>query len=366
MSHTLKTLIGNSVASAQALRMIENGRIPQSLLITGPCPLATEEFAMSFATSVLTRQDAQGRHQAKCASGHHPDLYLLRPEGKSNQYTMETIRTFQSLLNLPPTEALNKIFILFEAERMLPVTANALLKSVEEPARDAVIMLVSQAQERLLPTLRSRCQRFVLRPLADQEIAVWLKTTMGLEERVAQHLARFAEGSKQRALSLYFSMDRYQDALLPLLQAMSQGHATYVQIHEVTGKLTEIIEAYVKHAGDKQTTAQARETTDYRSALQRHAQEKQEAGESASLLREAFHLLCIHILAYFRDLQAVEVGAAAAGNPLYYPHLLSSSPSASSFAPPLEHMEARIEAANALLDRFTPLKTCIEQLFVAV
>ena len=207
---SLNTLIGNATVVGQAARMIQSGKIPQSLLITGPCPLAIEEFAKAFAGSLLMRQSQQGQQvpqeltQAKLQSGNHPDLYMLRPEGKGNQYTIETIRQFNSLLVLPPTEAKNKVFILFEAERMLPVSANALLKSIEEPTLDAVVMLVSAAPHLLLPTIRSRCQYFSLRSLTDDEITLWLTKTMKVDQKSAQSHARLAEGSQWRARALCF------------------------------------------------------------------------------------------------------------------------------------------------------------------
>lgn len=370
----LKQLIGNQSAAQKAMRMIASGKIPQSLLITGPCSLAAQDFAKAFAVSLLTRQEDQGRSQAKLRSGNHPDLYLLHPEGKGNQYTIETIRQFNDLLVLPPTEALHKVFILLEAERMLPVSANALLKSIEEPARDAVVMLVSKAPKLLLPTLLSRCQTITLHPLADHEIALWLTETMDIDKALAQGYARLAEGSKGRARALASGKASYKETLLTLLHAIAQGHVTYMQIHEIAEHLADMLASQVKRETEKEKEkekekrpqAAEKQELESRSPQARHAQEKKEEGESASLLREAFNLLCIHILAYFRDLEAARMGVPT--TQLYYPHLGSSlstlSTPLSPYCPTLEQMESKIQAANALLDRFTPLKTCIEALFL--
>lgn len=368
-AYNLNTLIGNSAAVNKASRLIQSGRIPQTLLITGPCSLAIEEFALGFAGSLLTRQDTLGLHLSKLQSGNHPDLYVLRPEGKGNQYTIETIRQFNSLLVLPPTESLHKVFILLEAERMLPVTANALLKSIEEPARDAVILLVSKAPELLLPTVCSRCQTISLSALSDEEIALWLERTMGVDRPTAHAHARLAEGSQWRARALASGWAPYQDALLSLLQSMQRKQATYRHIQEVSEVIVEAIDSKVKQVG-AQKSKQAEEAGEgeYWSPQQRAAQEKRDEGDHSSLLREAFNLLCIHILGFFRDIEATEVGLS--GNKLYYPHafagggLGTSSSLQQATGPSLQHMEQQVQLANALLDRFTPLKTCVEALFL--
>lgn len=357
---SLNSLIGNANAAKKARRMIESGKIPQSLLITGPCPLAAQEFAKAFAGSLLTRQDEKGLSQAKLNSGHHPDLYLLHPEGKGNQYTIETIRQFNDLLFLPPTEARNKAFILLDAHRMLPVSSNALLKSIEEPARDAVVLLVSTSPELLLPTIVSRCQTITLQPLTEEEMALWLKETTGAEAALSS--LRLAEGSQSHALSLA-SSSSYKELLLPLLNVMSQEPPTYTQIHEVSQKLVESLEAEVKQRADRNPCGKSLEEMEHWSPQQRQSQEKKEEGAHSSLVRESFQLLCIHILGFFRDLEAHATGVPSSH--FYYPELFVSSdtPSLSPACPTVEMIESRIHTATALLDRFTPLKTCIESLF---
>lgn len=250
----LNTLLGNQTAVAQAMRMLQKG-LPQSLLITGACRLSLEEFAKAFAGSILTKQDPHHRLLDKLTSGRHPDLYLLRPEGKGNQYTIETIRQFIDLLPLPPTEAAHKVFILFDAERMLPVTANALLKSIEEPSYNAVIMLVSKTPELLLPTIVSRCQTLTLRPWPDSEIAGWLVKTRGVDAPLAQSCARLAEGSKERAELLFQDAAVYRKTLLPLLQELYTGKAAYTRRHEATESLVKTLQSHVKRKEDAKGAA---------------------------------------------------------------------------------------------------------------
>lgn len=355
---SLNSLIGNKNAADKAQRMIQSGKIPQSLLITGPCPLTAQEFAKAFAGSLLTRQDEKGLHLAKLNSGNHPDLYVLHPEGKGNQYTIETIRQFNDLLFLPPTEAFNKAFILLDAHRMLPVSSNALLKSIEEPARDAVVILVTTAPELLLPTIVSRCQTIALQPLTEQEMALWLEKA-GVKTTLK--CLRLAEGSQSHALSLVSGIN-FQETLLPLLQTMSQTALSYTQIHEAAQKLAESIDVFVKQREEK-TESQSVEEMQYWSPQQRQQQEKKEDGLHASLIRESFQLLCIHVLGFFRDLEAHT--AQVPNSHYYYPELFipSGTLSLSPACPTVEMIEARIHTATALLDRFTPLKTCIEALF---
>ncbi len=97
-------------------------------------------------------------HAAKIAAGNHPDLHIFRPEGKSGMHPMASIRQLLDEIYMPPFEGPCKIFILYGAERMLPSSSNALLKTLEEPLENTFFILISDEPDALLPTIRSRCR----------------------------------------------------------------------------------------------------------------------------------------------------------------------------------------------------------------
>lgn len=99
----------------------------------------------------------------------HPDVHHCHLEGKSGMHSMESLRRLQEQAALVPLEAPKKIFVIHDAERMLPTSANALLKTLEEPPEKTVIILTSSSENSLLPTIRSRCQIFRYPRAAKQE-----------------------------------------------------------------------------------------------------------------------------------------------------------------------------------------------------
>lgn len=92
----------------------------------------------------------------KIDSGNHPDLHYYAPEGKSGLHPIANIHQMISEMSLPPFEAKCKVFILEDAEAMLPSSSNALLKTLEEPNEDTYFLLMTRHPDRLLPTIRSR------------------------------------------------------------------------------------------------------------------------------------------------------------------------------------------------------------------
>jgi DNA polymerase-3 subunit delta' len=119
------------------------------------------------------------------------------------QHPVADIRRVPRFLGLTAAEGGWRVVVIDEAELLEPEAQNALLKTLEEPPPRAVLLLVSAAPQRLLPTLRSRCRRLVLAPLPvaslDALLGTWLPD-MGEADRAA--LARLAAGSPGQAGSL--------------------------------------------------------------------------------------------------------------------------------------------------------------------
>lgn len=128
-------------------QMLKLGKVPSSLLLIG----ASQEEALNLAKELLGKA-----HSAKIDSGNHPDLHLYLPEGKSELHPTSSIQKLIREMAFPPFEAEVKIFIIIDAEKMLPSASNALLKVLEEPNEDTYFLLVSNEPNKLLPTILSR------------------------------------------------------------------------------------------------------------------------------------------------------------------------------------------------------------------
>ncbi|MDJ0652220.1 MAG: hypothetical protein QNJ27_04375 [Simkaniaceae bacterium] len=123
-------------------------KTPHCLLFEGPKGSRKEEYAEVFARALL-----------KSEKKDPPDLRILYPEGKGNYHPIQAIKQFIEETTFPPFEASQKIFMICEADRMLPTSSNALLKTLEEPVSKVTIILLSAHVESLLPTVVSRCFR---------------------------------------------------------------------------------------------------------------------------------------------------------------------------------------------------------------
>src|SRR5262245_4910664 len=118
--------LGNKSALGRLEKMIEKTQVPHLLLFSGIEGIGKRSIAMAFARRWL--QNTSDR-----------DLHLLKPEGKTGMLSIKSVRRVIETLNLSPFVALGKVAIFDEAERMLPTSANALLKILEEPPADTLI-----------------------------------------------------------------------------------------------------------------------------------------------------------------------------------------------------------------------------------
>lgn len=122
-------------------------KLAQSLLLIR----GIEADAHELASKILGEN-----HTAKIKSHTHPDVHEYYPEEKSGLHNMASMQRLIREMALPPFEAREKIFILYQVEKMLPSSSNALLKTLEEPNLDTYFILLSDQPDRLLPTILSR------------------------------------------------------------------------------------------------------------------------------------------------------------------------------------------------------------------
>ncbi len=146
--------------------MISNDRLPHALLITGVKGTGIQEFATKLAASVLCEQTTEtGENCQSCAACHlikastHPDLLLVSPEEEGKAIKVDQIRKLVGFSQLQNHYNQRKVIIISPAEAMNISSANSLLKTLEEPPGDTLIILVSHQPSSLPITVRSRCQK---------------------------------------------------------------------------------------------------------------------------------------------------------------------------------------------------------------
>lgn len=185
--------------------------LPHALLFSGPRGYGKAALARQFAHGLLCQApDEQGLPCGECAACHllqagtHPDYRHLTPEEEGKVIAVDRVRALGKFLALKGQYGNRQIVIIDPAEAMNRFAANSLLKTLEEPSEDALLILVSSRPSLLLPTIRSRCQQLNFpRPATDIALD-WLKTRLSIE---ADHktLLSLTDGAPLEALKLHES-----------------------------------------------------------------------------------------------------------------------------------------------------------------
>ena len=189
-------------------------RLHHAYLFAGPEGVGKGMTAMLFAQALLCPTPTDSKDACGVCSTcirveerQHADLHVVerlekRAGGLERQIKVAQIRDLQRTLSFKAYEGARRVVVILEADRMTPPTANALLKTLEEPGADTHFILVSDAAHRLLPTVISRCQRVRFSPLNYQVVAELVTTLSDANLDLAQTIARLAEGSVGRALTM--------------------------------------------------------------------------------------------------------------------------------------------------------------------
>ena len=211
-------------------------RLPHALLLQGRSGTGKLDFAYRLSQSLLCSQpgvemEACGACQS-CnwfAQGHHPDFRLLEPAetdadseadvpakpGKKTQIAVDQVRDLADFFSLSSHQAGLRIVLLHPAEALNVASANALLKMLEEPPAGVIFMLVSHQPQRLLPTIRSRCNTIDMPVPTREQAQQWL-VSKGVEQ--TDRKLAYAGGSPLQAISAQGDAERLARDVLACLE----------------------------------------------------------------------------------------------------------------------------------------------------
>jgi DNA polymerase-3 subunit delta' len=197
-----KGIAGHSGPIATIRRILGSGRVAHAYLFSGPEGIGKKKVATAFIEALFCGK-AEGCGECiscrKILSGNHPDIHTLEPDGQFIK--VDQVRGLQKDLSYRPYEALRKACIIDGADRFNLSSGNSLLKTLEEPPGNALIILLATNIDTVLPTIRSRCQQLSFSGVPVEEIAGFLENN-GVDADIARVAASLAEGSIARALSL--------------------------------------------------------------------------------------------------------------------------------------------------------------------
>ncbi len=197
-------------------RALRSGRTHHAYLFDGPAGVGKELAGRALAARLLCEDDTRKPDADACgdcnacrlmAADNHPDFHLIH-RGLHKLHPERTIRASKGLFlvvdlirhfliepaNMKPTQGRRRVFLIRDAERMNEQAQNALLKTLEEPPGSVCLILVTASGERLLPTIRSRCQRVPFDLLPAEYVAQELMARLELPQPTAQALAGLSGG----------------------------------------------------------------------------------------------------------------------------------------------------------------------------
>jgi DNA polymerase-3 subunit delta' len=203
-------MIGHAWAVDLLAEHIARQQERHAYLITGPQGIGRRTLALRFAQGLNCQNPpAPGQPCQRCSACkrieamQHPDLSIVQAEHEGEVLRIDQVRELQHSLALAPYEARYRVALILRFEEAHSSAANAMLKTLEEPPAQVVVMLTARSAEDLLPTIVSRCEVIRLRPLSLEETSQGLQYKKGLPSETADKLAHISGGRPGYALRLY-------------------------------------------------------------------------------------------------------------------------------------------------------------------
>lgn len=191
-------------------RAFARGRLAHAYLFVGPPGVGKRLFATQLAKSLLCESPPAGRFDGcdRCPACHlvdagtHPDFFAVaRPEDKL-EVPVEVVRRLTADLAMKPARGGRKIAIFDDADDLNEESANAFLKTLEEPPTGSLLVLIGTGADRQLPTIRSRCQVIPFRPLPEELVRELLGADTEIDSAIVGRLAKLSDGSPGLAREL--------------------------------------------------------------------------------------------------------------------------------------------------------------------
>ncbi len=267
-------VLGQDEAVGALDTALGSGRLHHAWIFHGPVGVGKFTAALAFAAIVLDpssapdlggkfRPDPASPTQGRLAGGAHPDLHIITKElarfsrdakvrdQKQRNIPLEVVKEFviepAGIKGSSQGSLASKVFVIDEAQILAREGQNALLKTLEEPPPGTLLILVTSASDRLLPTIRSRCSHALFSPLDDDAMRAWLESS-GLDVSASSlgWLLNFAAGSPgQAALAINTGLDRWREALNPMLDSLIAGRHPIVLGPVIDELIKEWSEGYV-------------------------------------------------------------------------------------------------------------------------
>ncbi|HQP23835.1 MAG TPA: DNA polymerase III subunit delta' [Smithellaceae bacterium] len=200
-------LYGHKKQVGMLQKAMAQKRVGHSYIFSGPNAIGKKKLALEFAQA-LNCENPDRFHDScgecpscrKMISGNHPDVHLL--ETREQFIRIDAIRNIQQMMTFKPLEGRRRMVIIDDADKMNEQSANALLKTLEEPSDANIIFLVTSRPYWLPQTILSRCQQVRFSPLTAETVASFLTEKMQMDPSRSGMLGLLSGGSIGRAIEL--------------------------------------------------------------------------------------------------------------------------------------------------------------------
>lgn len=293
----MATILGQSRALEIITAALRSGRMHHAWIFSGPRGVGKFAAALEVARRLLDPealadpnlsipiQNPRSKIQNLIDSGTHPDLHIIRKE--LALYSDNRMLRERKLMNIPldllrermlggktgddriheapayRTAALGhgKVFIIDEAELLAADGQNAMLKTLEEPPPQTYIFLITNQPDKLLATLRSRCQHVRFGNIDPDSMRAWMRSHPALSTQpsaLVKWVEQFAEGSPGLALlAIEYGFHGWHAALEPMVQELERGRFPVAMGAAMGEMVEEFAQAWVKTHGKEHASKDA-------------------------------------------------------------------------------------------------------------
>ncbi len=237
-------IIGQDQLKEHIQNAITSNKVSHAYIINGERNAGKEFIARIFAMTLQCEKGGTDPcnecHSCKQALSHnHPDIVYISHE-KPNTIGVEDIRgQINNDIGIKPYSSPRKIYIMNEGEKMTPQAQNALLKTLEEPPEYAVILILTDNVEALLPTVISRCVVLNMKPVPDNLVKKYLMEELGVPDYKANICVSFARGNigKAKLLASSEEFEKVKDEAITLVKYIND-----MEINEIVKAIKKIME----------------------------------------------------------------------------------------------------------------------------
>jgi len=235
-------VLGQVKAKEMLRRALMSTKMSHAYLFRGPAGVGKKTMAQAFAATINCTAPMDHAACGACPScqkfrsANHPDFQFITPDGATIK--IQQIRELKKSLAFPPFEARYRVILIADAHTMRRETANSLLKTLEEPPANTVLILTADEASGVLPTIVSRCQVIPFFALPEAEVAQHLMAEAAISQEQATTLASIAEGSLGRARLLLEKelLPLRQQIVATLLNLQPDGPATVETVFDLAEK----------------------------------------------------------------------------------------------------------------------------------